>query len=330
MTAPAANLTEAASIATLLATFRAHPHFILTSHLSPDGDAIGSVLGLAGLLEQMGATTECIFADPIPAIYRTLPGVDRIRHASAALHPTAPAILLECDVARCGLKDLDGRLIVNIDHHASARPFGAINWIDDSACAVGAMVCRIVQAAMAEDPSIVITPGMATCLYTAILTDTGSFTYAATDARTFEVAHELIQAGASPHGIARDVYFSNPFSKLRLLGTALRNLKREGPFAWTTVTQPELDEAGASTDECEGIVNFLIGIDGIEAAFFLREMPDEKQIRASLRSKSAIDVARIAEQFGGGGHRVASGCTLPTPIPEATESILSRLRARLD
>jgi phosphoesterase RecJ-like protein len=329
MMASVEPVTEREIVSGLLDVFRAHAHFVVTAHANPDGDAVGSVLGMTGLLEQLGASVEMVLADPVPAIYRTLPGAERIRRSATLLSPDAPAILLECDIARCGLQGLEGRLIVNIDHHASARAFGDLNWIDHGACAVGAMICRLVAAARESDPSIRMTQAMATALYTAILTDTGSFTYAATDAETFQLARELTEAGASPSGIARAIYASNPFSKMRLLGTALRNLRREGPFAWTMVTQAEFAEAESCPAECDGIVNYLIGIDGIEAAFFLREAGDGCGSRVSLRSRGAVDVAELAEELGGGGHRVASGCTLPEPLAEAGERILAKLRERM-
>jgi phosphoesterase RecJ-like protein len=170
---------------------------------------------------------------------------------------------------------------------------------------------------------------MATCLYTAILSDTGSFTYSSTSADTFAMAHDLAAHGANPSQIARDVYFSNPESKIRLLGTALSNLHTEGPLAWSWVTTSDMDRAGAGAEDCEGVVNYLISIAGVESAVFLRELPSLDQYRLSIRSKGKVDVAQIAETFGGGGHRSASGCTLDGPLTVATERILSQLRTGL-
>ncbi len=321
--------SEASRIDSLLTVFRSHPRFLLTSHARPDGDAIGSVLALAEILDQLGCETEVVFADPIPFIYRTLPGLDRVRHTPSAndVDPSAdtPAILLECDgIARTGLLGLEGRMLINIDHHASGRAFAAVNWIDEHACAVAAMVYRIAIAAGVE-----ITPSIATCLYTAILSDTGSFTYSSTTADTFAIVHDLSSKGANPSQIARDLYFSNPVSKVRLLGTALSNLKYEGPLAWTWVTSKDMDQAGADAEDCEGVVNYLIGITGIESAVFLREVPDTSQFRLSIRSAGKLDVSKIAEHFGGGGHRNASGCTLDGPLNTAIDRILTEIRAGL-
>jgi bifunctional oligoribonuclease and PAP phosphatase NrnA len=321
--------THESSIAALLAAFRDHPRFLLTSHARPDGDAIGSALALAEILDQLGCRVDIVFADPIPATYSTLPNLHRIHHAPSANDIVAdtnvPAILLECDgIARTGLLGLEGRTLINIDHHASGRPFGSVNWIDEHACAVGAMVYRIAVAADVE-----ITPSMATCLYAAILSDTGAFTYSSTTADTFALVHDLAAHGANPSQIARDIYFSNPATKIRLLGIALSNLQTEDDLAWTWVTSEDMDRIGAGAEDCEGVINYLISIAGVEAAVFLREVPDASQFRLSIRSKGKLDVARIAEHFGGGGHRNASGCTIDGSLDVATDRILTQLRMGL-
>ncbi len=316
-------------IAALLAIFRAHPRFLLTSHARPDGDAIGSVLALAEVLDQLGCHVDIVLADSIPSTYRALPNLHRIHHAASAndIDPdrNTPAILLECDgIARTGLLGLEGRTLINIDHHASGRPFASVNWIDEHACAVAAMIYRIAVAANLD-----ITPSMATCLYAAILSDTGTFTYSSTTADTFALVHHLAARGANPSQIARDIYLSNPASKIRLLGIALSNLQCDGNLAWTWVTSEDMDRIGAAAEDCEGVVNYLISIAGVEAAVFLREVSDPSQFRLSIRSNGKIDVAQIAEHFGGGGHRNASGCTLDGPLDVATERILTQLRTGL-
>src|SRR5580692_7691210 len=188
-------------IAALLAFFRSHRRLLLTSHARPDGDAIGSVLALAEVLDQLGCKVDIVLADPVPTTYSTLPNLHRIRHTASAndIDPsrTVPAILLECDgIARTGLLGLEGRTLINIDHHASGRPFASVNWIDEHACAVAAMIYRIAVAAKIE-----ITPSMATCLYTGILSDTGAFTYPSTSAETFALVHHLADLGANPSQI---------------------------------------------------------------------------------------------------------------------------------
>jgi bifunctional oligoribonuclease and PAP phosphatase NrnA len=166
---------------------------------------------------------------------------------------------------------------------------------------------------------------MAVCLYTALISDTGSFTYPSTNLETFSMAHDLVRRGADPNRVARDIYFSNPESKIRLLGAALANLRREGTIAWSWITTAEMESVGAGAEDCEGVVNYLIGIAGVESAVFLRELPGD-QFRLSIRSKGGLDVAKVAERFGGGGHRSASGCTIDGPLKDATHRILQSLQ----
>jgi phosphoesterase RecJ-like protein len=169
---------------------------------------------------------------------------------------------------------------------------------------------------------------MATCLYTTLLTDTGGFIYGSLRASTFAIARDLVLAGADPIRIAQDVCFSAPVSKMLILGAALTNLKREGRLAWLSITNNDMVRACAVDEDCEGIVNYALGIAGVEAAVFFRELP-ESRIRISLRSKGSINIAAIAEHFGGGGHEFAAGCTVDGPLPEAIDRILPSIRSVL-
>jgi phosphoesterase RecJ-like protein len=182
------------------------------------------------------------------------------------------------------------------------------------------MVFHLARGAGAK-----VTPEMATCLYTAVLTDTGSFCFAGTNAHTFELAVELVRCGANPVEIAHHVYFSNPTSKMRLLGAALSNLHREGTLAYMHLSMDEMELSGGLEEDCEGIVNYALGIQGVEVALFFRELADGRY-RVSLRSKGQVNVASVAEQFGGGGHICASGCAVSGPLPVSLELILTRLR----
>lgn len=299
---------------------------LVTSHARPDGDAIGSVLAMAMILRQIGKAAEIILSDPVPSLYRFLPGAAEIRRCIGADSSYDTAVLLECDsTERTGLVGLRNRSpskpiqLINIDHHATGQPFADINWIDTSAAAVAEMVYRLARAA-----AIRITPDIATCLYTAVLTDTGAFCYEGTDAHTFELAADLVRRGADPIRIARNVYCSNPVTRMKLLGIALTNLRREGRLCWLWVTAEDMEQSRATNEDCEGIVNYAISIYGVDLAAFLREMPDGS-VRASMRSKDGINVAAIAESFGGGGHENASGCTLAGPLAHAKERLLLEL-----
>ncbi len=312
--------------AAVLHAIRQRKSFLITSHARPDGDAVGSVLALWMALNAIGKRAEMQLYDRVPLIYRTLPASDQIRTAPWVASDYRPdaVILLECDgIERSRLKGIDGNYLINIDHHTSGRNFADVNWIDTEASAVAEMVYRLAVASNAF-----ITAEMATCLYTALLSDTGSFCYEGTGARTFALARNLVELGARPARIAQDVYFSNPASKMRLLGAALTNLKREGRIAWLWVTHSDMIRLGAVEEDCEGIVNYAIGISGVDVAVFLRELPDHR-VRMSLRSKSKVHVAEVAERFGGGGHENASGCTLDGPLYSAMDRILDELRRHL-
>lgn len=314
----------ASDVRAVLDVLQRGARFAICAHARPDGDAVGAMLACGLILSQMGKHADLISADPVPLIYRGLPCATTIRQTTRLDGEYDAVLLLECDgIARTRLTGLEGRPLVNIDHHVSGKPFADVNWIDVDACAVAEMIYRLARAA-----GIAVTPEMATCLYAGVLTDTGSFCYESTDAHAFELARDLVARGADPAQIAREVYFSNPLSKMMLLGAALSNLRRDGRLAWLWVTHADMQRTGAAEEDCEGIVNYAIGVAGVEAAVLLRELPD-RRVRLSLRSKGSLDVARIAATFGGGGHLHAGGCTLDGPLAAATEKILETMRREL-
>jgi phosphoesterase RecJ-like protein len=309
-------------VSAILRVLHEGERFVVCSHSNPDGDAVGSMLAVGMLLDQMGKRADLVTADRVPAVYRRLPGAERIQTLLGVHGHYDAAILLECDgLARTRLRGLEPYLLVNIDHHVSGKPYAHVNWIEHGAASTGELVHRLVKQAGAR-----VTPEMARCLYTTVLTDTGGFCYGALGASTFELARDLVVAGADPVAIAQDIYFSVPASKVMLLGAALNRLAREGPVAWLWVTLEDMARTHAAEEDCEGIVNYALGIAGIEAAVFLRELP-EGQIRLSLRGKGDVNVALIAEKLGGGGHENAAGCTLDGPLEHALEQILIELRA---
>ena len=314
---------EAATLAALHDRLRAGERFLVTSHARPDGDAVGSVLATGDLLRQMGKRADLVLADPVPSVYRALPGANRIRQASTLAKNTYDgAIILECDsTARTGLAGWAGLPLINVDHHVTGTRYAELNWIDPEACAVAAMVFR---AALAM--GIHVSPEMATCLYAAVLTDTGAFTYPGTSADTFSLAHDLIRRGAQADTVARDVLYSQPPARLQLLGLALSRMRVQGPFAWTYVTQNDLLNHNATDEDTEGTVNYLISMAGVEAAVFFRELPGEpSRHRLSLRSKSSLDVSAVAALHGGGGHRNAAGCTVDGPYEASVLSVMEHL-----
>ncbi len=296
--------------------------FVLTSHARPDGDAIGSVLAAAQMLRELGKRADIVLSDGVPGIYHGLPTWETVQKKSRVQGGYEAALILECDsVQRTGVAGLDegGRFLINIDHHTSAKPFGHVNWIDTRACATAEMIFELGKAA-----GVQITPEIATCLYTAVLTDTGSFCFQGTNEKTFALAQELVRAGADPARIGQRVYFANPESKMRLLGHALSSLRRHGKLAWMHITQAQMTQCCAKEEDCEGLVNYALGIADVEVAIFFREL-EGGRFRVSLRSKGAVDVAKVAARFGGGGHECASGCSLEGPLSAATELLMQQI-----
>jgi bifunctional oligoribonuclease and PAP phosphatase NrnA len=305
----------------VLQEIRARQRFVVTSHARPDGDGIGSALACGQILRVMGKDAIVVMHDGVPRIYQNLPFADRAIQADA-VPPNDAVILLECDgIKRTLLEGLDNCFLINIDHHVSGREFGHINWIDSSVMATAELVFRLARLAC-----VPVDADIATCLYTALMTDTGSFMFEGTNEHTFTVARELVLAGADPAQCARHIYFGHSTAKLRLLGAALSNLHRDGPLAWIWVAQEQMQRFGAREEDCEGLVNYALSIGDVQVAIFFRELPDQ-HYRVSLRSKGEINVSTVAEYFGGGGHKCASGCSVEGPLAIAVSRIVDRLRS---
>jgi phosphoesterase RecJ-like protein len=295
--------------------------FVLTSHARPDGDAVGSVLACSQILRAMGKEAQVVLADGVPRIYQNLPFSDTVIETTDINGGYEAAIVLECDsIQRTRVAGLDRQFLISIDHHLTGRPFAHVNWIDPSACATGELIYRLARQA-----GVPISPEVATCLYTAVMTDTGSFMFQGTNQHTFALARELVLAGADPAACARNIYFSHRTAKMRLLGAALSNLHREGQLVWIWVTRDQMEKAGAVDEDCEGLVNYALAIQGVEVAVFFRELADGRY-RVSLRSKGLHNVAVVAERFGGGGHQCAGGCSLDGPLSVAIARVLAQLR----
>jgi phosphoesterase RecJ-like protein len=308
----------------VLQEIRARQRFVVTSHARPDGDGIGSALACGQILRVMGKDAEVVMHDGVPRIYQNLPFAERAIQADAVpanLSSNDAVVLLECDsIRRAGLEGLEKCFLINIDHHASGRNFAHINWIDSTVMATAELVYRLARLAC-----VPVDRDIATCLYTGLMTDTGSFMFEGTNEHTFTVARELVLAGADPAHCARHIYFGHSTAKMRLLGAALSNLHREGALAWIWVTQDEMQRFGAREEDCEGLVNYALSIADVQVAIFFRELPDSRY-RVSIRSKGEVNVSAVAEHFGGGGHKCASGCSIDGPLDAAVSRIVERLR----
>jgi phosphoesterase RecJ-like protein len=280
-------------------------NFAITTHIRPDGDGIGSSLGLCWLLRSLNKSAEVIAADTIPVAYRTLPGAEEIRQVAAIDCRYDAVFVIECsDVERPGIRGLADQFIVNIDHHATSEHFGSINWIDSTASAVGEMIYNLCKAIGGR-----VTREIAECLYLALVTDTGSFHFSNTTDRTLKVASELVRAGVKPADISEAVYNSYPWSRIELMRRVLSTVKRDpsGRIAWMRQTLAMKDDSRAVDGDNNGFVNIPLAAREVLAVVYTREVGENK-FRVSLRSKGDINVAKVAEKFGGGGHKNAAGC----------------------
>jgi bifunctional oligoribonuclease and PAP phosphatase NrnA len=252
-----------------------------------------------------------------------LPGANHVR-VTPKVDPTYHAVfVIECsDITRPGLIDLNNQFVVNIDHHSTTALFGNINWIDSTASAVGEMIYNLCKAT-----GVRVTKEIAECVYTALITDTGSFHYSNTTERTFKVASELVRTGVKPAKTAEAVFASYPWSRIELMGAVMSTARRDesGRVACLRQSMQMQQHAKASDEDADGFVNYPLTVGEVEAVAMLKEC-EPGVYRTSLRSKGDVNVAKVAEQFGGGGHRNAAGCTLHGSWEEAETIIMGLLQ----
>ena len=297
--------------------------FAITSHIRPDGDSLGSSLGLFWLLKALNKDVEVVMRDLAPHAYRQLPGAGNVRVTPGIDRDYDAVFVIECsDIDRPGLIDLEKQFVVNIDHHSTTELFGAINWIDSTASAVGEMIYNLCKAT-----GVRVTKEIAECVYTALLTDTGSFHYSNTTERTFKIASELVRTGVKPAKTAEAIFGSYQWPKIELLSQVLSTARRDdtGHVAWMRQTLAMQDRTHASEEDGDGFVNYPLAVGEVEATALFKES-SPGVYRTSLRSKGDVNVARIAEQFGGGGHRNAAGCTLEGSWDEVEQKLVPLLQ----
>jgi len=297
--------------------------FAITSHVRPDGDSLGSSLGLYWLLRALDKDVEVTMRDTAPHAYQQLPGANAIRVTPSVDRPYDAVFVIECsDIDRPGLIDLEKQFVVNIDHHSTTALFGAINWIDSTASAVGEMIYNLCKAT-----GVRVTKEIAECVYTALLTDTGSFHYSNTTERTFKIASELVRTGIKPAKTAEAIFGSYQWPKIELLSLVLATAKRDetGHIAWMEQTLEMQEQTRASEEDADGFVNYPLSVGEIEATALFKEC-SPGVYRTSLRSKGDVNVAKVAEQFGGGGHRNAAGCTLKGNLESVERQVVPLLQ----
>jgi phosphoesterase RecJ-like protein len=314
----------------------AHDRFVVTSHVRPDGDALGSALGMAGLLWQRGKDARLVMPSPVPPRYDFLdPDGTRFEHFGTRVQPADLAdrqALIILDLSSWGqLGDMAGwvrqfpgpRLV--IDHHVSQDDLGATFLKDTTAEATGAIVVRAARALGGR-----ITPEMATALLTAIAMDTGWFRHPSTGPGTFRTAAELVEAGAAVDAIYRDLFERSTLGRLKMMGGALAGLRTDlgGRIAYTAVTREDFERTGAIPPDTEDIVDQTVSIVGVEVGLLFIEQR-RGGIKLSVRSRQGFDCAALAGRFGGGGHRAAAGATLPDPLSESLPRVLDAVRRAL-
>jgi len=290
--------------------------FIIASHSRPDGDAIGSAMSMALALRERG-TAATVVTDGIPPLFlQPFPGVDTIQITPEVTDTFDAALIMECsEVARTGVAGLDRSPLINIDHHPGNTGYGAVNWVDESASACGEMAFTLIEAL-----GITLTKDIATHVYLAILTDTGSFHFSHLTPRTYEIARRCVEAGADPQWIARTHYDSNSLARVRIFGAVLNSMVivDSGRVALLSITRQTMADLQGTSDDLEGLINFPLTVKDIEAVAFFKEVGDQDW-RVSLRSKGNVDTGVIARAHGGGGHTNAAGCAAKGPLEEVNK-----------
>lgn len=309
--------------------------FLVVSHVSPEGDAVGSLLGVALALRSIGKEAVAYLEDPVPELFTFLPGAETVVHDLDGAGAFDATFAVDCGQKERLGKDFvelkEPGTIVNIDHHATNDSFGDVNVIVPDASAAGELVYDLVKAA-----GIKITKDIAVNLYVAIHTDTGSFRYSSSTAESFIKAGDLVRCGAEPWDISRRIYENNPLRKYKLLGMVLSTLDlidaADGgngiKIATLLVTKEMFSKAGAGKDDADGFVNYARGIEGVQVGMLLRET-GTNQYKVSLRSKGDVDVARVSMAFGGGGHRNAAGFATEGTLEEIKGKVIAAIRERI-
>ena len=305
---------------------REKDRFLIACHENPEGDAIGSELALALALRKMGKTATVLNADPVPANLLFLPGAGTVVFAEDGSKYDV-AVVVDCaSPERTGRVSQELRkcpLLVNIDHHRTNGDLGELSLVDPDAAATGLLIHRVLSAMGYE-----IDLDVATNIYVAVLTDTGSFHYGSSSPEAFEVAGEMVRRGVDPWAVAEQVYETQSADRLRLLGRVLDSLEvsADGRVACITTMQEDLREFASGKDALEGFINYPRSIVGVEVAVSFRE-EEGGVFRVSFRSKGRVDVSAVAARFGGGGHRNAAGCTVPGTFADVKKRVLEALAA---
>lgn len=311
----------------LLEHLRQGESFVISSHVNPDGDAIGSGIGLSRILRKLGKRVVLWYRDPAPAVYSPLPdsASTHVGDAPPEGFPEAfdAAIVLECpELDRTGLEtQLPELPMLNIDHHLGNQQYGAVDWIDTNSPAVGEMVYRLAKALAVE-----LDHDTANALYLTLVTDTGGFRFSNTNATAFDAAAALVREGASPETISHWLYESQPVAALRLVGEMLSTLElhADGRIATAWLTRDMVERSGAQPGDSEGLIDYPRSIAGVDIVALFRQLDDGGH-KVSLRSRGPIDIQQVARRNGGGGHQNAAGFSSRVEGPDLFDTTVRSL-----
>jgi phosphoesterase RecJ-like protein len=315
----------------LLKRLRDDNRLLITSHATPDGDAIGSEIGLARILRSLGKGAVIWNRDEAPTLYRELPGVTRI-HTGEEPPAGFPdgfdaVVVLECpSLDRTGLEEHLSQLpLLNVDHHMGNEHYAEINWVDPAAPAVGEMIFRLAQGLMVD-----LDAQSATALFLTLVSDTGGFRFPNATPEAFAAGAALVREGARPAQVAEWLYESRPISSIRLLGEMLQSLElhADGAIATAVLSREMFERSGADTSDTEGLVDVPRSIAGVRTVALLRQIGDDR-FKISLRSKGEADVEKIARAAGGGGHKNAAGFVAEGTLAEVRARLVSHLTEAL-
>lgn len=311
--------------------FMQYDELILMGHAIPDGDCIGSMLGLRLALKSLGKEVKMVLTDPVPPIYYYLQGWEEIKPPGVLKYQKAAAIYLDCsdqsrvkEEVRQALKQ--ALVTINIDHHRDNSLFGDYNYVDPGASATAEIIFSLLKIMPLK-----ITADMADCLLAGIIMDSGSFLNSNTTSTTMRIAASLLEAGASVEKARNNLFESKPLKEVLVLKEALQNLNLspDGRVAWMSLSYERARKAGALAYHPEGIINYTRMIKGVEVGMLFREIkPGE--VKVGFRSRGNIDVANLACEFGGGGHRLAAGASFDGDLEAVQARVVERVKEVLE
>lgn len=301
----------------------------LIPHISPDGDCIGSSLAFALALRQNGKEAFVYMEDKIPENLSFLPGIDMVKAYNGQEESFDLAIAVDTgDEDRLGQRInifKKAKDTVNIDHHDTNTFFANHNFVDSKSSSAGEIIYTLLKLM-----NVKIDSNIATCIYVAVITDTGGFKYSNTTSYTHDIASDLIKKGVNVADVSAKIYDSIPLKKVKLMGYAIGSLEIlcEGLVSIVTITEEMLKDSEASEDDCEGIVNIPRNIQGVETAVLLRHK-SKNEVKVNLRSNSYVDVSKIAVEFSGGGHKRAAGFVFQGCIEDIKKELIEKIKTQL-